>query len=269
MTPHPFDQAVALVAAGEHEWTGQTSASYANFIGPYGGITAAQLMAAVMAHPQRIGDPVALTINFAAAVADGEFTVRARPARTNRSTQHWIVEMLQEGQAVTTATVMTAVRRETWSAQEARMPTVSAPLDVERETPFRHVAWLSRYDRRFIRGNIPREWNGQGGEDSITQLWMRDEPTRPLDFLSLTAMSDVFFPRIWLRRATLVPLGTVTMTVYYHCDAAQLAATGTDHVLGQVQGSGFRNGYLDHAGHLWNARGELLVSTHQLMYYKE
>jgi acyl-CoA thioesterase len=59
------------------------------------------------------------------------------------------------------------------------------------------------------------------------------------------------------------------MTVYFHADAAVLRATGDSFVLAQAQGQGFRNGYLDQAGQLWNEAGELLATTHQLMYYKE
>jgi acyl-CoA thioesterase len=268
MTAHVFDDAVALVPAGEHQWRGRTSAEYGNFIGPYGGVTAAQMLQAVLQHPQLLGEPVAFTINYASAVADGEFTIDARPARSNRSTQHWIVQMLQDGQAVTTATVMTAVRRETWSLVEAAMPSVPAPADVTRE-PLRGVRWIQHYERRFVEGDVPGAWDGSDHGHSRTRVWLRDHPQRPLDFASLTAMADNFFPRIWLRRATQVPLGTVTMTVYFHADAAVLRATGTGHVLGQAQGQGFRNGYLDQSGLLWNEKGELLATTHQLMYFKE
>ena len=52
--------------------------------------------------------------------------------------------------------------------------------------------------------------------------WLRDDPPRPLDFASLTAMADVFFPRVWLRRATRVPVGTVSMTVYFHADSMSM-----------------------------------------------
>jgi acyl-CoA thioesterase len=265
---HALDQAIALEAAGEHLWQGRTHPEYANFIGPYGGITAAQMLQAVLLHPQRLGEPVAFTINFAAAVADGGFLVRARPARTNRSTQHWSIEMLQDDVPVATATAMTAVRRETWGAREAEMPRVPEPQDLPRET-VRGVPWLKHYDRRYAEGNVPTEWSGQGGPTSRTRLWVRDTPDRPLDFLSLTAIADNFFPRLWLRRATQTPLGTVTMTVYYHADSALLQATGTDYLLAQAQGQGFRNGYLDQTAQLWNRQGELLATTHQLMYYKE
>jgi acyl-coenzyme A thioesterase PaaI-like protein len=265
---HPFDQAIALAPQGEGVLHGATSPAYANFIGPYGGITAAQVVNAVLQDPRRIGEPIALTVNYAAALADGAFTAHARPARTNRSTQHWIVELRQGDETVITATLMTAVRRETWSGHEAQAPEVPRPGDVT-PTPRPGVEWLQRYDMRFFEGFVPHRWEGQGGAESRTRLWVRDEPLRPLDFASLTAMADIFFPRLWLRRATQTPIGTVTMTVYYHADAAQLAQTGTGFLLAQAQGQGFRHGYFDHAGQLWNEAGELLATTHQVVYFKE
>jgi acyl-CoA thioesterase len=140
---HPFDTAVALNSTEAGIFQGRTSARYANFIGPYGGITAAQCVRAIMQDPRRLGDPVAFTINYAAAVADGEFHIHARPARTNRSTQHWIVELRQADEVVATATAITALRRATWGAHEARMPDVPRPADVPRTTGTR-VEWLQR-----------------------------------------------------------------------------------------------------------------------------
>ena len=265
---HPFDAAIALAPQGEDRWLGQTSPAYANMIGPYGGITAAQALNAVLQHPQRLGDPVALTVNFAAALADGAFDVHARAARTNRSTQHWVVELRQGDETIITATVVTAVRREAWRGHEVVMPEAGRPLDVPR-TLRRGVEWLQRYDMRFLEGKMPREWEGQGGDDSLSRLWVRDEPARPLDFAALAAMADVFFPRIWLRRAKLIPLGTVSMTVYFHVDGAQLAQTGSGYLLVQARGQGFGGGFFDHSGQLWNEAGELLATTHQIVYHKE
>lgn len=268
MSGHPFDQAIALQAVAEHEWQGHTSPDYANFIGPFGGITAAQMLQAVMLHPQRLGEPVAFTINYAAALADGGFVARARPARTNRSTQHWTVELLQDGQAVATGTVMTAVRRGTWGTQEIAMPQVPRPADLTMERA-RGVEWIRHYERYYAEGDVPREWNGQDAGHSRTRLWLRDRPQRPLDFPALAAIADNFFPRVWLRKAAQTPVGTVTMTVYFHADAGVLQSTGTGFLLAQAQGQAFRDGYFDQTGQLWNEAGELLVTTHQLVYYKE
>lgn len=267
-TPHAFDAAIALQPQDGPAWQGRTSPAYANMIGPYGGITAAQLLHAVLVHPQRLGDPLSLTVNYAAAVADGPFELRPRAARTNRSTQHWVVEMVQEGEVVATATAVTAVRRETWGGHEARMPDVPRPHDVQR-TPRHGVEWLNRYDMRFLEGSVPAVWDGRTSDASLTRLWVRDEPQRPLDFASLTAMADIFFPRVWLRRAKLVPMGTVSMTVYFHADAGALAANGSGYLLVQARGQGFAGGFFDHAGQLWNEAGDLLATTHQVVYYKE
>jgi acyl-CoA thioesterase len=97
---------------------------------------------------------------------------------------------------------------------------------------------------------------------------VRDTPARTLDFASLTALADVFFPRLFVRRATAVPVGTVTMTVYFHADSAQLQATGSGYLLAQAKAQAFRNGYFDHTAQLWNEAGVLLATTQQVAYYK-
>jgi acyl-CoA thioesterase len=269
MTAHVFDAAVALQAAGDGTWQGRTSAAYGNMIGPFGGVTAAQALNGVLQHPQRLGEPVSFTVNFAAALSEGSFTVKARPARTNRSTQHWIVEMLQGQETVLTATAVTAVRRPTWSMAEAVMPQVPRPGDIPAPDRDGRVEWIKRYDMRFADGGLPEAWDGEVGESSRTRLWVRDNPPRPLDIASLTGLSDVFFPRIWRRRATPTPFGTVSMTIYFHADSAQLQATGDGWLLGQAQAQAFRNGFFDQSAQLWNEAGELLVTTHQVVYYKE
>jgi acyl-CoA thioesterase len=133
------------------------------------------------------------------------------------------------------------------------------------------VAWLQRYEVRPIVGAIPERWEGQahdGEHGSLTRMWVRDDPPRTPDFNALTALADVFFPRVWLRRATRVPVGTVSMTVYFHADGALLAASGDGHLLAEARAQAFRNGFFDQAGLLWNAQGMLLASTHQIVYYK-
>jgi acyl-CoA thioesterase len=269
MSAHPFDAAIALEPAGDDLWRGHTSAPYANMVGPFGGVTAAQALAAVLRHPKLLGEPVALTVNFAAALADGPFEVHARPARTNRSTQHWTVEIRQQGEAVLTGTAFTALRRETWDRVEHAMPQVPAPSDVPQAGGPKRVEWVNRYEMRFIEGAIPTTWDGHEQADSRSRLWLRDAPPRPLDFASLTALADVFFPRIWRRRPVLVPIGTVSMTVYFHAGADELRAAADGYLLGQAQAQAFRGGYYDQMAQLWTEAGDLLATTHQVVYYKE
>lgn len=269
MSDHVFDQAIALQAAGADTFSGQTSPAYGNMVGPFGGITAAQMLNAVWCHPARLGEPVAFTVNFAAAVADGPFTVVARPARTNRSTQHWTIELSQSGETILTATAVTAVRRETFSIHEVTPPDVPGPDQVPVTVRFAPLEWVKRYQMRFVTGAMPTEWDGSDSGSSHSLLWMRDAEPRPLDFCSLAALADVFFPRIFVRRTERVPIGTVSMTVYFHADSAQLAATGTGYLLGQARAQAFRNGFFDQTAQLWNEAGDLLATSHQLVYFKQ
>lgn len=272
MSQHLFDQAVALQPEGEGRYCGATHPAWANMIGPFGGITGATILQGMLRDPRLLGAPIALTVNYAAATADGPFVLSLQPARTNRSTQHWNAAITQTGadgreQTVVTATAVTAARRETWGAQDAQAPASPAPDALER---FRGpgVEWLKRYDMRPVHGPLPAVWDGSG-EHSLSRLWMRDDPPRPLDLPALAALADVFYPRVWLRRATRVPAGSVSITTYFHADDAMLARTGSGYLLGQAQAHGMRNGFFDQSAQLWNQAGELLATSHQIVYYKE
>lgn len=104
---HPLDIATQLTRKGDH-YLGHTSDHYANMVGPFGGITAATMLNAVLQHTEHIGDPVSLTINYAAPISDGSFEIKATPARTNRATQHWFIELFQDDAIVITGTAVFA-----------------------------------------------------------------------------------------------------------------------------------------------------------------
>lgn len=269
MSTHVFDTGIALTATTDGSFTGHTSPAYANMVGPFGGMTAAQAMNAVMLHPDRLGEPVAFTVNFAAALAEGSFTVKARAARTNRSTQHWIIEFFQDDQTVLTATAVTALRRDTFSAAELEMPRVPAPAVVAPTESKAPMQWVRQYEMRHLTGSMPRLWDGMDSGSSLSQLWVRDADLRTLDFCSLTALADVFFPRVYVRRPLRVAIGTVTMTVYFHANSGQLSRTGSGYLLGQARAQAFHNGFFDQTAQMWNEAGELLVTSHQLVYFKE
>jgi acyl-CoA thioesterase len=269
-TMHPFDLATLLEALPDGNFRGHTSPAYANMIGPFGGVTAACLLHAPMLHGARLGEPVALTVNYAVALADGEFNIFAQPLRTNRSTQHWTMALTQAGEVAASATAVFARRSETWSATEAAPPAnLPLPDQLMRASLVGRPAWTRHYDMRFARGGLPDAFDGEPQVDSVSQVWVRDEPPRPLDFVSLAALCDSFFPRIFVRRRKIAPIGTVSMTTYFHADAAMLAAQGQRHVLGTARALNFRNGYFDQTAEVWGQDWQLLASSHQIVYYRE
>lgn len=272
---HVFDAAILLSPQDSHTYTGHTHPAYANMVGPFGGAIAATLLNAVATHPERLGDPLSLTVHYAAPIAEGEFTVQARAMRTNRSTQHWLVELLQAGEVAAYATMVTAVRRDTWGTTVASFPQVpSADSIALVPTPAR-LPWVDRYEMRFVEGELritdsePETMDDADGNSSLTRLWIRDHPPRPLDFQSLSAICDAFFPRIFVYRPKRVPIGTVALTTYFHVDAAQLAEVGTDPLLGVAQATHFGKGFFEQQAEVWSGQGVLLATSHQVVYYKE
>ena len=274
MNSHAFDSALKLQALAPGRYAGRTSADYWNMVGPFGGSTAATVLAAMLRHPDLLGAPLSITVNFAAALAQGDFEVQLQAVRTNRSTQHWTAAIVQndaQGQpvVVTTATAVTAARRETWSLTDLPMPRVPKPAEVPAMRYEQAMAWLDHYELRPVSGMVPQTWDGSQRDDSVTRLWMRDQPPRPLDFCSLLALSDIFYPRVWLKRATRVPAGTVSITTYFHAGEKELRESGSGYLLGQARGQEFRNGFFDQSAQLWNEAGTLLCTSHQIVYFKE
>jgi acyl-CoA thioesterase len=234
-------------------------------------VTAATVLRAMMQHPQREGDPLAITVNFCAPIAQGPFDLDVRLIKANRSTRHWSVELTQNGGEVATfATAVFAVRRPSWSHQPAAFPGAS-PFETVRPYSTRtlKMSWVRQYDFRFVDGE-PQLGTGPHAQPSsaFSKLWIGDTAPRSIDLLSLLSMSDTFFGRIFHVRNEFVPFGTVSLTTYFHSDAADLAAENITHVLATADAQVFHRSFGDQTGALWSPNGRLLATTTQIAYFK-
>lgn len=268
MATHLFDIATELEPLGEGGWLARTSDAYWNMVGPFGGLIAALLFKSAYADQRRQGEPTALSVNFCAAVTKGEMRIAARPARTNRSTQHWTIEMLQGDECVATATAMFGSRPETFAHHPTAMPKTTA-FDRLVRFPAPGSGWIERYDLRFAEGNVGWTGGSQEPGDQRSLLWIASDPPRPLDFIGLVALCDIFFGRIIHVRQRMVPFGTVSMTAYFHATGADLAAQGEAPVLGKADARIFDRGFHDQSAELWGKEGRLLATSHQLVYYRD
>lgn len=234
-------------------------------VSPFGGVTAAVALNGLLVQRERIGDPISLTVNFVAAIQPGEFFVEPRLVRSNRSTQHWAVQIVQGGEVTTSAIAFFGVRRQTWSLTEAAAPQASARDAATRfHPPVDVMRWPAMYDIRYVRGKIRQE-----NPDSETHSWISDTEPRPVDFLSLAAYCDTFAPRLFFRRPVWVPIATVSFNVYYHVDSEELASHGAEPVLGVAQGQVYHKGYFDQHAQVWGRDGKLLATTQQVVWFKE
>ncbi|WP_022723012.1 acyl-CoA thioesterase II, partial [Rhodopseudomonas sp. B29] len=256
-TAHPFDVATAATFDGTR-WQGATSDGYHAFVGQFGGATAATLLRTLMRQKEIAGDPLAFTVNFCAPIAPGGFDLTPRLIKATRSTQHWSIEATQAGEVAAFATAVFAQRRETWTHRPTAMPAVKSLT----ETPvYTRVAapWIEQFEFRFPED----EPNFSGAAfaepaSAHTKVWIGHAVPRTLDLLSLSAIADAFFARIFHVRGELLPIGTVSMTTYFHVDAAELAAEPITAVLGVADANVFHKSFSDQTGELWSPSERLL-----------
>jgi len=268
---HPLDEATLLERRGPEKLAGRTSKHYTNMGGMFGGFTAAVLMRAVLDDERRQGVPVALTVNYCAALTEGGFEISCRERRTGKSTQHWSLELTQGDKVAATATVVCGMRREVWSHVSAHPPAIAPAGQVPVFDFARSFGWLSSYEMRFVKGEVDftnRDPNANLREP-VTQVWMRDKPNRPLDYVALAALSDAFIIRAFVVRNVFVPVGTVSLTTFFHADEATMRAQGSEPLLGHATAHIFAGGFFDQAAELWGKDGRLLATSTQIVWYKE
>jgi hypothetical protein len=266
---HAIDRATRLEHLAEGRWSGATDPAYANMAGPFGGVTAASLLNAVLNDPRRSSDPIALTVNFCGAIADGPYEITTRLQRGGRTTQHWSMELTQNGAVCATASAVCGARKPVWSHYPVKMP-AAPPRDSLPEISERRLEWVRRYSFRFAEGDL-REYPRSDGliQSARSLAYIQDIPSRPLDFLSLAALSDAFFVRIMHARGTFQPMATVSLTTYFHAGADELAAIGAAPALGEADAAIFHNGFADQSCTLWSPAGRLIANGVQISWYKE
>ncbi len=264
---HVFDEATAVeqIDADTYTVRATTHPAYNNMVGPFGGITAATIVNAIAQHPDALGHPLALTVNYVAPIAEGQWDLALVPVRTNRTNQHWTFTIDQGDHTVATGTAVFGIRRQTWADTELTAPAAPAAADVPASDFPEFIAWARNYDKRFVTGGI----DDGAHEDSTTTMWIRDFPERPLDFPSLTSITDSFFPRVFVRKGSYAPAGTISLTTYFHATPEELAAQGTRPLLATARAARFGNGHFDQYGQIWGDDDVLLATTHQLVYFKD
>ena len=175
---HPFDAAIQLDTVDDTTRRGRTHPAWAGMVGPFGGITAATLVRAIETHADRIGEPLALTVNFAAPITHGDYDISLHATRTNRTNQHWILELSQDSAIKTTATALFGTRRDTWGDTETRPPTAPWPEQIAPSNgPRDFVIWGRSTTCDSLKMSLPGP-DAQPNPCGTTTLWMRDTARR-------------------------------------------------------------------------------------------
>ena len=163
---------------------------------------------------------------------------------------------------------MVGKRPEPIPHRPARAPNAPAFEHLTR-MPWPGSGWIERFDLRFAEGRP--FWANKIEEPAHARstLWIAADPPRPMDFVGLAALTDIFFGRIIHVRQQMVPFGTVSLTSYFHATEADLAGLGAAPVLGTADAQIFERGFHDQSAELWSGDGRLLATSHQLVYYRD
>jgi acyl-CoA thioesterase len=249
--------------------TAETDPRYGNMIGPFGGWIAAALLRPILAHPERLGEPLSITIDFAAAIRDGSFEVHVEPLKINRSTSFWAARLVQDHDGVPThcasANAVFAVRRATPHFSNERAPVAPPPESVPRDDRGRNRAkWMDTYDMRFVSGN---PFATASTAEPHTIAWVRDLVSPTLDFASLLALCDCAFPQLFHRIGRFVPVSTVSMTVHFHAASSDLAAVGDDFIVYDATMRTAYDGFFDEVSLLYSRAGTMLATMQQMVWF--
>lgn len=267
---HPFDETVALTAQSDGRWTGDTGTAYGNFVGAFGGAVSAMLLNSVMKDDRTLGSPVSQTVNLCAPLAQGGFTIQTKLQRGGKYTQHWNVELFQNDAIIATASIVMGNRSETFSHQPAQMGDVTPASKIDPLPNTIPLEWTNRYDFRFAEGMpiVSGKPNAELGSPH-TKVWISDNPPRPLDYLSLSAIADGFFVRLLQVRGTMEPMGTVSLTTHFLATPEELNTQGTAPLLGVADSNRMHNHFHDQTMQLFGTDGTILATGTQVVWYRQ
>ncbi len=242
----------------------ETDATYWNMIGPYGGWIAAMLLKAVLQDAADGFEPVSITVDFLKAPAEGPLVLRRYCDRAGRTTAFWRVVMeTADGTPCARAMITLAPHRDTLDFSDYRMPEVP---DAQSAEPFQAtmlpIRWAHTYETRPVKGRL-----GEKNDDTHSLVWIREADGRPLDHLSLTAIADSPFPRLFIRTGSPSNISTITMTTYLHASATELAAIGNDFILVDAVGERAGGGFYDQYAKFYGPTGHLIATSQQMVWY--
>jgi len=257
-----------LTAVAPGHWTTVAGPEWRNPGGGlWGGYAIGLAVRVLEAEPEAVGEALSLTLTYAAGLPAGELDIRTRRLRQGGSVGVWEVELRTAGsdQVGVHAIVTMAKRPPTPAFAFARMPQTPAPeslpAPVEAEGT-RHYG-ASAFERRTLEGFPP-----QPSTDSRSLAWVR--PRRgPLDKARLGMITDNSAPRAMYALGASVMTTTLTLTVYLHATAQELAALGDDFILVECEGRVGGGGASDERSSYWSRDGRLLATSEQLAWYRE
>lgn len=235
--------------------------------GLWGGYAIGLAIRVLEAEPDAVGEALSLTLTYAAALPAGALDIRTRRLRQGGSIGVWEVEIAPAGSSEVGvhAIVTMAIRKPTPAFAFATMPQAPDPQSLPSPVflgASEHFG-AQALERRSL-DNFPPKATG----DSRTLAWVRSR-RGPLDKAILGMITDNSAPRAMYALGPNVMTTTLSLTVYLHGTAGEIAAVGDDFILVECEGRVGGGGASDERSSYWRRDGKLLATSEQLSWYRE
>lgn len=260
-----YDISLRAVAPGR--WTTDAAPEWRNPGGGlWGGYALGLCIRALETEPEAVGEALSMTLTYAASLPSGALDVRTRRLRQGGSIGVWEVELRPQGvEEVGVHGMVTLARRPaTPPFAFATLPAAPRPEDLPSPDHPGGAAHFgaSAFERRTLDGFPPKP-----GGDSRSLAWVR--PRRGgWDKALLAMVTDNSAPRA-MYALERVRTTTLSLTVYLHAQADELAALGDDFILIECEGRVGGGGASDERSSYWSRDGRLLATSEQLAWYRQ
>ncbi|MDE2487624.1 MAG: thioesterase family protein [Alphaproteobacteria bacterium] len=235
--------------------------------GLWGGYAIGLAIRAVEAEPESVGEPLSLTLTYAAALPSGSLEVRTRRLRQGGSVGVWEVEILPAGSDLVGvhAMVTMARRPNTPKFAFAKMPDAPPPEAMPSPDPPAGALHFgaAAFEQRTLEAFPPKPTG-----DSRSLAWVRSR-RGPLDKVLLGMMTDHSAPRAMYALGRAVMTTTLSLTAYLHATEREIEEVGDDFILVECEGRVGGHGASDERSSYWRRDGKLLATSEQLAWYRE
>lgn len=259
---------IPLTATAPGRWTTLAGEEWRNPGGGlWGGYAIGLAIKVVEAEPEARGEPLSITLTYAASLPAGELDIRTRRLRQGGSIGVWEVEVRPAGSEEVGVHAMVTMARRPPTPPFAFATMPEAPDPDTLPSPVhpgsaRHFG-ASALERRS-RDTFPPKPTGQ----SHSLAWVRSR-RGPMDKALLGMITDNSPPRAFYALGPNIMTTTLSLTVYLHASVEEVAAVGNDFILIQCEGRIGAGGACDERSSYWRRDGKLLATSEQLLWYRE
>lgn len=259
---------IPLTPVAPGRWTTFAATEWSNPGGAlWGGYAIGLCIRVLEAEPEAIGEPLSLTLTYAAGLPSGALDIRTRRLRQGGSIGVWEVELLPAGsdQVGVHGVVTMARRPKTPDFAFASMPAAPSPESLPSpETAGVQTRYgASAFERRGLEGFPPKP-----SGNSRTLAWVRSR-RGSLDKALLGMITDNSAPRVMYALGPTVMTTTLSLTAYLHATVEEIAEVGDDFILVECEGRVGGGGASDERSSYWRRDGKLLATSEQLAWYRE